>query len=124
MSGADLCQARLSGALSETDLTSWSVRTFPHIYLAIDTRYSTYHRNRPLVTMPSYASEYPSGGSFDEAYKQFFERFYEISDTPEAHEEYSRQFTSGATVIMASKKVEGTDGVYILVLADCLANKC
>lgn len=59
----------------------------------------------------SYTSEYPAGAQFDPAYKAFFERFYQISDTPEAHEEYSKQFTAGAKLIMASKVVNGTDGM-------------
>lgn len=60
--------------------------------------------------MSSYASEYPAGEQFDPAYKQFFERFYQISDTPDAHEEYSNQFTANADLTMASKKAKGTDG--------------
>jgi len=58
----------------------------------------------------SYASQYPTGVEFDSAYKAFFERFYEISDTPDAHEEYSNQFTAKAKLIMASKEANGTDG--------------
>ncbi|KAF1353892.1 hypothetical protein BDV97DRAFT_291349 [Delphinella strobiligena] len=61
--------------------------------------------------MSSYASEYPAGEQFDPAYKQFFERFYQISDTPDAHEEYSKQFTSNADLTMASKKAKGTDEI-------------
>lgn len=64
-----------------------------------------------VVNMSSYASEYPSG-NFDPAYKAFFERFYQISDTPEAHEEYSKQFTSDADLIMASTRVKGTSGIF------------
>lgn len=61
--------------------------------------------------MSTYASEYPSV-EFDAAYKKFFEQFYATSDTPEAHEKYIENFTSDATLIMASKKVKGSDGMF------------
>ncbi|KAI5210264.1 hypothetical protein E4T38_02040 [Aureobasidium subglaciale] len=63
--------------------------------------------------MSSYTSEYPADDEFDPAYKAFFESFYETSDTPDAHERYSKQFTQDATLIMASKKVQGREGVYL-----------
>jgi hypothetical protein len=63
--------------------------------------------------MSSYTSEYPAGDKFDPEYKTFFEKFYETSDTPTAHEEYSKQFTQDATLIMASKKVQGREGLYM-----------
>ncbi|KAI4749295.1 hypothetical protein E4T50_00479 [Aureobasidium sp. EXF-12298] len=53
--------------------------------------------------------EYPAGDKFDPEYKTFFEKFYETSDTPTAHEEYSKQFTQDATLIMASKNVQGRE---------------
>jgi len=58
----------------------------------------------------SYTSQYPAGVQFDADYKTFFERFYQISDTPDAHEEYSKQFTANAKLVMASKEVNGTNG--------------
>lgn len=60
--------------------------------------------------MSSYKSDYPKGVSFDQSYEQFFEQFYKISDTPDAHEQYSQQFTKNAQLVMASKKVQGTSG--------------
>lgn len=66
--------------------------------------------------MDSYKSEYPSGLKFDASYKQFFEHFYEISDTPDAHEEYAAQFTKDATFIMASKTVQGSSGMPLATL--------
>lgn len=56
----------------------------------------------------SYASEYPDI-SVDPAVKAFFETFYRVSDTPDAHEEYARSFTPGATLVMASTKACGYD---------------
>lgn len=54
----------------------------------------------------SYVSEYPSV-DFDPALRRFFEEFYSISDTPDAHEKYVQQFTKDATLIMASKTAKG-----------------
>lgn len=63
--------------------------------------------------MSSYTSEYPSGNDFDSEYKTFFEKFYETSDSPSAHEEYSKQFTQDATLIMPAKKVQGREGTNV-----------
>lgn len=60
----------------------------------------------------AYTSSYPDGTKFDPAYKAFFARFYQISDTPDMHEEYYKQFTANAKLIMASKEVNGSDGTY------------
>jgi hypothetical protein len=59
--------------------------------------------------MTSYTSSYPTL-DFDPAYKQFFEDFYAISDTPDAHDKYVDSFTEDATLIMASKKAKGSEG--------------
>lgn len=59
----------------------------------------------------SYASEYPTGVEVDAGIKQFFEDFYKTSDTPDAHEKYADQFTKDATLIIASKKAIGKEGM-------------
>jgi hypothetical protein len=59
--------------------------------------------------MSAYASEYPPV-EFDAAYKKFFEEFYATSDTPDVHEKYIENFTKDATLVMASKKAQGSDG--------------
>ncbi|KAF2712868.1 hypothetical protein K504DRAFT_397581 [Pleomassaria siparia CBS 279.74] len=61
--------------------------------------------------MTSYASQYPPSVPFDPAFKTFFEDFYRISDDPEAHEIYADQFTPDATLVMASKRVQGRDEI-------------
>ena len=66
--------------------------------------------------MSAYASEYPSV-EFDSVYKEFFEQFYATSDTPDAHEKYVENFTDDAILIMASKKVKGSDGMLCRQLA-------
>lgn len=57
-----------------------------------------------------YASEYPPL-DLDPDFKKFFEEFYKASDTPDAHEKYTTFFTKDATLIMASRKVQGIDGM-------------
>lgn len=59
--------------------------------------------------MKLYTSEYPSV-PFDPAFKRFFEDFYAISDNVDAHSEYVDSFTKDATLIMASKKAQGSEG--------------
>jgi hypothetical protein len=61
----------------------------------------------------SYTSAYPST-KFNPAFVQFFESFYKISDTPDAHSKYVDQFTSDATLIMASKRCEGSAEILAL----------
>ncbi|TKX27601.1 hypothetical protein C1H76_0025 [Elsinoe australis] len=64
--------------------------------------------------MSQYKSSWPASQQHDPAYVSFFEKFYQVSDTPDAHDEYADSFTPDATVIMASKKVEGRDGYFPL----------
>ena len=62
--------------------------------------------------MPSqYIPELPSI-PIDPSIPQFFETFYQISDTPDAHDRYVEFFTDNATLIMASKKVVGKEGWF------------
>jgi hypothetical protein len=62
----------------------------------------------------SYKSEYPSNTAVDEGIIQFFETFYELSDTPGAHDKYAESFTESAVLIMASKRCDGYAGRSIL----------
>jgi len=62
----------------------------------------------------SYKSEYPAGVEIDAGIKTFFEEFYKLSDTPEAHEQYANSFTKDATVVMGIKKVVGRPGDFHL----------
>jgi len=61
----------------------------------------------------SYTSEYPDV-PINPAIRQFFEKFYEISDTPDAHEQYANCFSPNATLIMASKRGQGSDEILAL----------
>ncbi|KAF1958281.1 hypothetical protein CC80DRAFT_490887 [Byssothecium circinans] len=64
--------------------------------------------------MASYTSEYPSSVTFDPAYQKFFENFYAVSDTPDAHEKYVDSFSKDATLIMASKRAKGSEEILAL----------
>jgi len=66
-----------------------------------------------LFAMSSYASQYPDV-TIDPAIKQFYEEFYKISDTPDAHEKYAQSFTEDATVVMGSKTAKGRSGMIDL----------
>ena len=59
--------------------------------------------------MSSYTSKYPSSVPFDPAFKHFFEDFYAVSDTPDAHDRYVACFTENATLTMASKTAKGSE---------------
>ena len=62
--------------------------------------------------MPSqYTPELPSI-PIDPSIPQFFETFYQISDTPDAHDRYVEFFTDNATLIMASTKAVGKEGWF------------
>jgi hypothetical protein len=63
----------------------------------------------------TYKSEFPAGVTVDSGIAQFFETFYQTSDTPEAHEKYADSFTKDATFILASKTVKGHDGMCTFV---------
>lgn len=53
---------------------------------------------------------YPTDVAINEDIVRFFETFYKISDTAEAHENYVESFTTDATLVMASKTSTGRDG--------------
>ena len=65
----------------------------------------------------SYTSQYPPNIQIDKGIKAFFEEFYKISDTPDAHEKYADCFTGDATLVMASKKGVGREGWILLFFA-------
>jgi hypothetical protein len=62
----------------------------------------------------SYKSEYPPGVQVDDGIKAFFEEFYQTSDTPDVHEKYVESFTGDATLVMASKKAVGSEGMELI----------
>ena len=62
------------------------------------------------ATMSQYAAAVPQNAVVRPEIKHYFESFYAISDTPDAHEKYSQQFTKNAKLIMASNEANGRDG--------------
>ena len=63
-----------------------------------------------LDTMAQYEASVPEDGSLKSGIASFFEAFYAISDTAEAHEQYADYFTRDAKLIMASKETSGRQG--------------
>jgi hypothetical protein len=62
-------------------------------------------------TMSQYEASVPEDGSLKSGIASFFEAFYAISDTAEAHEQYADHFTRDAKLIMASKETSGRQGI-------------
>jgi hypothetical protein len=59
-----------------------------------------------------YQSEYPQGLDFGQSYRDFISEFYHISDTPDAHDLYVKQFAPDARLVMASKTGNGSEGIF------------
>ena len=60
-----------------------------------------------------YSSDYPPL-PIDPSIPGFFETFYRISDTPDAHERYADAFTGDALMALASKQAKGREGLCLL----------
>lgn len=61
--------------------------------------------------MSQYSAAVPNDGQVRPEIKSFFERFYEISDSPEGHEQYADMFTNSGQLIMGPNAVSGRDGL-------------
>ncbi|KIV78567.1 hypothetical protein PV11_06211 [Exophiala sideris] len=66
------------------------------------------------VKMSTYKGQTPSDLQVDPRIVPFFERFYAVSDDPEAHEEYAQSFVPNADFAMGAKKTVGYDGILEL----------
>lgn len=64
--------------------------------------------------MSTYKGQTPSDLQVDPRIVPFFERFYAVSDDPNAHEEYARSFVPDADFAMGAKKTAGYDGILEL----------
>jgi hypothetical protein len=58
--------------------------------------------------MSMYTAQVPGDTHLDSSIPKYFEHFYAISDNPTAHEEYAAQFTPDATLVIASRRAQGT----------------
>ncbi|KAK3616363.1 hypothetical protein LTR56_026005 [Elasticomyces elasticus] len=61
--------------------------------------------------MSQYSAEVPNDELVKPEIKSYYENFYAVSDTPDAHEKYASLFTKDARLIMASKGVSGRDEI-------------
>lgn len=59
--------------------------------------------------MSQYTASVPDDGQVKPEIRSYFERFYEVSDTPDAHEKYAEQYTKDATLIMGPSEVKGRE---------------
>jgi hypothetical protein len=62
----------------------------------------------------SYKFSCPPNLDVDPGIVAFFEKFYEVSDTPPAHEEYADSFTQDATFQIGIKQVKGKDDIFTM----------
>ena len=60
--------------------------------------------------MSQYTASTPGDGQVKPEIKSFFEKFYEISDTPSDHEKYAEQFTKNGKLIMGPNESNGRGG--------------
>nr|POE88417.1 hypothetical protein CFP56_11645 [Quercus suber] len=60
-----------------------------------------------------YIAAVPPGSLVRPEIQEYFEKFYQISDTPEAHQQYSEKFTRDAKLIMASNIATGREGMSL-----------
>lgn len=60
--------------------------------------------------MSQYSAAVPGDGQVRPEIKAFFERFYEVSDTPDGHDDYADMFTKNGKLVMGPNGVEGRDG--------------
>lgn len=63
-----------------------------------------------IVNMSHHQAEVPADGSVKQDVRAFFEQFYLLSDTPEAHQEYANQFTENGVLIMIGDRRNGRQG--------------
>ncbi|KAK4541744.1 hypothetical protein LTR36_007453 [Oleoguttula mirabilis] len=64
--------------------------------------------------MSQYQASVPGDDLVKPEIRTYFERFYETSDTPDAHEKYAQSFTKDAKLIMASNEANGRDEILKL----------
>ena len=60
--------------------------------------------------MGNYTASTPGDSQVKPEIKRYFEKFYQISDTPDAHERYSEQFTKNGKLIMGPAESNGRAG--------------
>ncbi|KIW99714.1 uncharacterized protein Z518_11127 [Rhinocladiella mackenziei CBS 650.93] len=64
--------------------------------------------------MSTYRGQTPSSPPVDPRIVSFFEKFYEVSDNPTAHEEYAQSFTPDADFVMGLKRATGYNDILTI----------
>ena len=59
-------------------------------------------------------SEYPDNYA-NQAVKDFLAKYYEVSNNPEAHDDYVKLFTKDATFVVASERATGNESICIVL---------
>jgi len=62
----------------------------------------------------TYTGAVPSSSTLDPRIVPFFEHFYDVSDTPSAHEAYVNSFLPTAHFVMGTRSTSGHDGILDL----------
>ena len=62
--------------------------------------------------MPQYTASVPADGLVKPEIVRFYERFYEVSDTPSGHEDYANMFTKSGKIIIGANAATGKDGSF------------
>lgn len=60
--------------------------------------------------MSQYTASVPPDGQVRPEIVEYFERFYAVSDTPDAHDKYAQLFTKDAKLIMGPAESNGRAG--------------
>lgn len=63
--------------------------------------------------MSQYTASTPGPDHVRPEIVNYFEHFYEVSDSPTEHEGYSHEFTKDATLIMGPSESKGRSGTLI-----------
>ncbi|KAL6250956.1 hypothetical protein RBB50_001164 [Rhinocladiella similis] len=67
-----------------------------------------------MSTSSTYTGATPPDLNVDPRIVSFFEKFYAVSDDPNAHEDYAQSFLPDADFAMGAKKTQGYDGILAL----------
>jgi hypothetical protein len=62
----------------------------------------------------TYTGQTASSANVDPRIVSFFEKFYEVSDSPSEHEAYANSFVPDADFVMGTKVTKGYDGILEL----------
>ncbi|PQE30659.1 fungal specific transcription protein [Rutstroemia sp. NJR-2017a WRK4] len=73
--------------------------------------YPPHHKSISNMSQHTYSSAYPQALKPEAGIKEFFEKFYEISDTRDRHEDYAGCFTGDATLFMGVKESRGFEEI-------------